>query len=189
MSQSLHPVGFVETAGGCEGPRYTRSQPSRETGGVLLNECQGKYISEFELPYRNIARYISELESSWDKLTPKDKSLVTQNLFKNVPELKGAINDTQLASFTTLSFIRDYVSRDPIVRTKEVLNALYHPSNTIKDVITDEEENSIKKGVDEWSAEQCWYFHFNMKTVFIFIIFILIFYGLGAASCKAAMSS
>ena len=54
---TIHPPSFIET-GGCDGPRYTRGQPSRETPGVLMTELQDKYITEFELPYRNIERYI-----------------------------------------------------------------------------------------------------------------------------------
>ena len=57
MSSNLHPSGFIETAGGCNLQRI-RSQPSRETTGVLLNECEAKYVSEFKLPQRNISRYV-----------------------------------------------------------------------------------------------------------------------------------
>ena len=89
---NLHPSGFVETAGGCD-LRRIRSQPSRETAGVLLNECEAKYASGFDLPYRNIARYISELEQSWDKLTPADKTLVTRNLSKHVPGLQNGLQN------------------------------------------------------------------------------------------------
>ena len=50
---TLHPPGFIET-GDCSGPRYTRGQPNRESAGILLNECQNKYLSEFQLPYENL---------------------------------------------------------------------------------------------------------------------------------------
>ena len=46
---TIHPPSFIETED-CDGPRYTRGQPSRETAGILMTEMQDKYITEFELP-------------------------------------------------------------------------------------------------------------------------------------------
>lgn len=182
---NLHPSGFVETAGGCDGPRYIRSQPSRETAGVLLNECESKYASGFDLPYRNIARYISEIDKSWDKLSAADRKLVTKNLFQKVPSLRsGMSKEMQAASPSVLSFIRDYVALDPEKNTKELLDALYHPSNTIKTAITDEKAKDIQKSFDEWAADQSLYFHANMSTFFAFLLFMILFFALGGAVCK-----
>jgi hypothetical protein len=61
----LHPSGFVET-GGCAGPRYIRDQPNRESPGILLTT--DKYVAEFDLPFRNLMRYIKEIEDQWSKL-------------------------------------------------------------------------------------------------------------------------
>ena len=182
---NLHPDSFTETAVGCD-LRRIRSQPSRETAGVLLNECEAKYASGFDLPYRNIARYISELEQSWDKLTPADKTLVTRNLSKHVPGLRNGLrNDVQqLASPTILSFLKDYVSLDPEKNTKELLDALYHPSDTIKSAITESKAKSIKKSFDEWSGDQSIFFHSNMKTFFVFVLFMILFFVIGGASCR-----
>ena len=83
MSLTLHPPGFVET-GDCNGPRYTRSQPSRESGGILLNECEAKYESEFKLPYRNISQYVKSMQTNWNRLTEEDKKVVTEDIRKNV---------------------------------------------------------------------------------------------------------
>ena len=186
MSMNLHPVGFVETAGGCEGPRYTRSQPSRETAGVLLNECESKYVSKFDLPYRNIARYISELEQSWNKISEKDKEMVTKNLVKNVPSLRSDLIN-QAASPNILSFLKDYVSLDPENNTKELLNAMYKPSDTIKSVVSDSKMNSIQKAFDSWSGKQSISFHINMKTVMLTLFMLVLFFVLGVASCKGVI--
>ena len=197
MSMNLHPPGFIETAGGCEGPRYVRSQPSRETAGVTLNECETKYNPQFKLPYRNISRYISELGQSWDKLTENDKKLVTQDLFKHVPSLKqnvtsfalsqntsaeGAlqnINNQVTSSPTVLTFLRDYVSIDPIKNTKETLDAMYYPSDTIKQAINEEKREDMRKGIYEWSSDQCISFHINPKTCLFLFIMILLFFLFG----------
>lgn len=75
---TIHPPSFIET-GDCDGPRYIRGQPSRETPGVLMTEMQNKYITEFELPYRNIERYIKEIGNNWDRLDNKQRQLVRKS--------------------------------------------------------------------------------------------------------------
>jgi hypothetical protein len=84
----LHPSGFVET-GSCQGPRYIRNQPSRETPGVLLAD---KYIVEydqmdntsksvdFNLPFRSAFKYTKELQNNWAKLDQDQKNVLMQNL-------------------------------------------------------------------------------------------------------------
>ncbi len=60
---TLHPPSWIETES-CDAPRYIRGQPSREESGVIMSEIQDKYTTEFELPYRNITRYIKEIENN-----------------------------------------------------------------------------------------------------------------------------
>jgi hypothetical protein len=79
---TIHPPSFIETED-CDGPRYVRGQPSRETPGVLMTEMQNKYITEFELPYRNIERYIKEIGNNWNRLDDKQRSLVKTS-FQNM---------------------------------------------------------------------------------------------------------
>ena len=57
-------------------------------GGVLLNECEAKYVPQFELPYRNVSRYIGEVQQSWDRINPKDKIDIVNNLVENLPQLR-----------------------------------------------------------------------------------------------------
>jgi hypothetical protein len=188
MSMNLHPPGFIETAGGCEGPRYTRSQPSRETAGVTLNQCEAKYNPQFQLPYRNISRYIGELSQSWDRLTAKDKQLVTDDLFKNVPGLKdkmlGKMNNQVTSSPTVLTFLRDYVSLNPVGNTKETLNAMYYPSDTIKQAIPEDKRKGMQQGIQDWSSEQCLSFHMTSKVCLFILIIGLLFFALGVTIGK-----
>jgi len=72
----LHNAGFIETGPGCDGPRYTRGQPSRETPGVLLNEVTDKYVVEFNVPFRNAFRSIKDLKKNWNLLDEKQKSAI-----------------------------------------------------------------------------------------------------------------
>jgi len=75
---TIHPPSFIETED-CDGPRYVRGQPSRETPGVLMTEIQDKYITEFELPYRNMERYIKEIGNNWNRLDDKQRALVKKS--------------------------------------------------------------------------------------------------------------
>lgn len=91
----LHPSGFIET-GSCSGPRYIRSQPNRETPGVLLDSKAGsvedleainrKYTVEYNLPFRNSYRFLKEMKLNWDKLSPEQreaaKEIVGKEFFK-----------------------------------------------------------------------------------------------------------
>ena len=79
---TIHPPSFIETED-CDGPRYVRGQPSRETPGILMTEMQNKYITEFELPYRNIERYIKEIGNNWNRLDDKQRALVKTS-FQNM---------------------------------------------------------------------------------------------------------
>jgi len=77
----LYSDSSLET-GSCTGPRYTRNAPSRETPGVLLNEVTDKYVTEFNLPYMNVARYVKEMDSNWSKLSPEQKTIILQSIAK-----------------------------------------------------------------------------------------------------------
>lgn len=89
---TLHPPGFVET-GECSGPRYTRSQPNRESAGVLLTDqraVDNKYVSEFSLPRNNVLRYAQEMKMNWDKMTEQQK----QQILYVFPETSNLVNPT-----------------------------------------------------------------------------------------------
>lgn len=75
----LHPSSFLET-GSCSGPRYVRSQPNRESPGILLDAVTDKYVAEFDIPYRNIIRYVKEIENNWPKLDSSQREIVKNSL-------------------------------------------------------------------------------------------------------------
>ena len=94
MTSILQTDSFIETGGCAAGPRNTRVTPSRETPGVLMNEIQDKYTTEFELPDRNIQRYIKEIGNNWNRLDDKDRRLVqksfqTMGLTENFGNVSG----------------------------------------------------------------------------------------------------
>jgi hypothetical protein len=80
---SLRPPNFIETEGPCSGLNYTLSQPSRESSGVTMSEIQDKYITEFELPYRNVRRYIGEVKNNWNRLDQNQRDSIRQS-FKDM---------------------------------------------------------------------------------------------------------
>lgn len=106
----LHPSGFVET-GVCSGPRRARSQPSRETPGVLLadkyvvewdeadsgvvatSEGQGGVFQgtavDFNMPFRNSIRSIKELSASWSRLFPDQRAVLSAQYLSGATFLGG----------------------------------------------------------------------------------------------------
>jgi hypothetical protein len=160
MAQSLHPSGFVETGPSCTGPRYIRSQPNRESPGVLLDSVTDKYVAEFDLPYRNITRYVKEIENNWPKLDPRQKEIVANslNMFSlvdgtkdtdrkistqesEIKELSEKLKDTEkmvegfsaTSAPTSISDVSDMVgilSVDPVVRVAELMDQLVNPDLT-----------------------------------------------------------
>lgn len=163
---TLHPSGFVESAGSCSGPRYIRSQPSRETPGVLLNECEAKYIPAFELPYRNITRYIKEIQDSWDKINPNDKEQIYNNLLKNLPQLKQQQQIVEIQNqYNIDEFISSYLYPDPYKNTQKLLNKLYNDNSTMP--ISAKEE--ITKSIRNWVEE-----NFHPDTLLFLFVLLLI---------------
>lgn len=94
MSAILQTSSFIETEG-CSGPNYIRNQKSRESPGILMSEIQDKYIPEFELPYRNVRRYIKEVENDWNKLDTNQRlSIIDSFKFMNLPVSTNGIGGT-----------------------------------------------------------------------------------------------
>lgn len=199
----LHPSSFVEY-GGCSMQRI-RSQPSRETGGVLLNECTDKYMSEFKLPYRNIKRYTQEVMQNMDKLSPQEKQEVMSSLQQVVAKhsprpqpqpqphyqqtmsnmnRKEGFGNVSPGVIDCVTGVTDSVSTTKS-RTKELLNELYSPSNdTVSQISGTPEEvqnkvDEMRKGVREWSDEQCMAFHINWRMSLLIVLSIIMFFFLG----------
>ncbi len=70
-----HPASFIETGSSCSGPRYVRSQPSREHEGTILTDIEDKYITEYSMnaPFTNLYSFARSLEISWPKLNDTEK--------------------------------------------------------------------------------------------------------------------
>ncbi len=183
---TIHPPAWIETES-CDGPRYTRGQPSREEGGVLMTEIQNKYIPEFELPFRNIERYIKEMSNNWDRLDEKQRSMARKS-FQDMGMNTGIGLSQKKESFGSLTdpvtIITDYLATDTKQNPKNLLNALYKPTNAqltqmSSAGITNKTLSDIKDSIYDWSVENTYHLHSNWKSgcvlgFFLFIIIILI---------------
>ena len=189
MSQFLHPSGFIESASECNLQRI-RSQPNRESAGVTLEECQQKYQKHFELPLENIQGYLRQLQTSWDRLSPQDKLLVTQNILHNLPQLQNQIQSKENFDNNTKhnpanshplhyevnQFISDYILLSPKDHTVETLNMLYYPDPTI---VTPNQSNQIRDGFKEFNNDQSISYCFTDKMVLLFVLLLVVFLGVG----------
>lgn len=194
--QNLFPAGFLET-GSCEGPRLTRSQPSRESAGVLLNECESKYTSEFQLPYRNIATYLKSLKTSWVRLTDEQKQMISQDILENIPWLcngnapvsapisapisapVSAPATEQFTNSNLAQFLNNNLGTDTNKNTKELLDALYRPNDEIKTQVPEKLRSDIRRAFYEWTDHQTLWYHTNYRTGIFLFLLILLFFLLG----------
>ena len=101
---TIHPPAFIET-GSCDGPRYTRGQPSREETGVTMTEIQDKYIPEFELPYRNIQRYIKEIGNDWNRLNEEQRNMARKS-FSDMGMIGTVGSPTPASTFANVGACR-----------------------------------------------------------------------------------
>lgn len=86
---TLHPPSFIETET-CDGPRYTRGQPSRENDGVIMT----KYIPNFELPSRNLKSWLGTIDDSMERINEEEKNEILEKFCSGKIEkrIKNAMN-------------------------------------------------------------------------------------------------
>ena len=163
MSFIVQTDSFIET-GGCSGPRNNRSQLSREHTGVTMNEIQDKYIPEFELPYRNIQRYIKEVKNSWNRLDEGQRDAIRKSFedMNLMGKVEGFANEETSG---TLESSIGYITEDPD-NVKKVLNGIWSPSEEQKYEysIDDYKLKQLRENVYSWSLENGFNLHTNWKS-------------------------
>lgn len=187
MAAILLTDSWIET-GGCDGPRDIRKQPSREMPGTTMTEIQDKYIPEFELPYRNMQRYIKEVNNNWNRLDNGQKQSI-KNSFSNMGFCKENFanvdnSDSETPSASTAVDFMEYLGKNPIDGPKKLLDLIYNPTEKQKTELqakgVDEETLSeIKHSIKTWSLNNSLEMHANWASgtvlfVLFFIIIILI---------------
>lgn len=96
-SPNLFPSGFLEFKDSCNGPLLYRSQPNRESSGVVLSNFMNKYVTANEKfnPTRTLT-YIQYLNNNWDKLDKDLKSDVLKLLKESNGSIGKALEPKQL---------------------------------------------------------------------------------------------
>ncbi len=177
MSAILQTDSWVETEGGCSGPKSVRNQPSRETSGVILTEqLSDKYANEFDLPFRNLSRYIKEINGSWDRLTPEQKDLIRQQM----ADMKSNVTkETFENAFNGLSSSIDYIKENPKQRVPEILDTMWSPNQEQK-ILLGSSIDDIKFYFDKWVSDKSYKMYCNWKNGLITFFTILLFVLFGA---------
>lgn len=182
---TLHSSAFIET-GGCDGPRYNRTQPSREDTGTVMTDIKDKYIPEFELPYKNVDRYIKEVKNNWGKLDENQqnsirKSLIDMDLVDKIE--KFGVEPAVASVDDSVKFL--YNDKDNI---KKLLNIAWKPTSEQKEKygITDEKNKNFKDSLYAWSVDNTFVFHCNWKSgiASFLIILLILFIGILIGSVK-----
>jgi hypothetical protein len=192
---TIHPPSFIETED-CDGPRYIRGQPSRETPGVLMTEIQDKYITEFELPYRNIERYIKEIGNNWNRLDDKQRAVVKQSfqsmgmmgkLESFTKERFGDVTDMPTSTPTgtpagpgpvdpnVANFIK-FLALKPTDNTKTFMDTLWYstPEQKLQLGLTKEQMHDIRDSMYQWSVDNTYVLHSNWRSGLLLFFFLLI---------------
>ena len=117
--QPVRPLTYQDSAletETCVGPRYTRTQPSRESEGILLDSVNDKYIVEYNLPYRNLVRYVKEIDNNWSKLNDDQKALIQ----KSLNNMKSTGSQQQMRAHS----LSNTVSKSPFLSTEYLTTVL-----------------------------------------------------------------
>lgn len=172
---TLHPPAFIESSG-CDGPRYIRGQPSRETPGTIMTDIQHKYITEFELPYRNVLRYTKEVRNSWDKLNQAQKNELKKSFKEMFQTRSDAIPDTN----ETLLACVEYVARNPEKNFKALMSELKNPTDA--NVATQQLRNVVQNATNDNNDPDTLHMA-KWKTCLVgFLLLLVVFligYGIG----------
>lgn len=181
---NLHPAGFVETEV-CDGPRYVRGQPSRETGGVIMTNdssdnnpdvsfqaMNDKYVTNWNLPFRNLVSFVEEMEDQWTKLSNDQKYVISNMLTFFITKHPDVLTNKSFQLVvnknkenfsqpdTTFENISDFIKSDDsnIDKILNLFQTLYN----------DKLNNWIK---NNW--EQNYIYINNLRTTIIIIFIIL----------------
>lgn len=193
MTAIIQADSFIETED-CNGPRYNRNSPSRETPGVILTDLQDKYITEFELPYRNIERYIKEVSNNWNRLNDNQRSLIKKS-FNNMGllQLLNTENFTQNSTNNNINTdnslskpidpnvaaIIKHLANSPNSNTKDFMNTIWYttPEQLNQLNVSSDQIKDIRKSINNWSTDNAYILHSNWKSgslLFFFLILIII---------------
>lgn len=194
MNSILQTDSWVETAEDCDGPKRIRNSPSRENPGILMNEIQNKYITEFELPYRNVSRYIKEIGNDWNRLDNQQrievkKAFQTMGLVGKISDIETFANEESSKELpngmtsvnpTVGNFIK-FLAANPVVNTSLFMNTLWYtePDQISQLAVTNDNLNKVRDSIYQWSVDNTYVLHCNWRSgcilsFLIFLIFILI---------------
>lgn len=192
---TIHPPSFIETED-CGGIRYVRGQPSRENPGILMSEIQNKYVTEFELPYRNVLEYIKEVGNSWNRLNEDQKKSIRQS-FKtmglasvvgsNMERFEGSSEEEfnghghghgrgdNYVNRNVGVFIK-YLASDPENNVDKFMNAVWKSNEDTRSQmnVSKDDMYHIKDSMYAWSVDNTYSLHSNWRSGLILFFFLLI---------------
>lgn len=189
MTAVIQADSFIETKG-CDGPRYNRNSPSRETPGILMSDIQDKYTAEFELPFLNVERYIKEVGNNWNRLDNKQRESIKQS-FKsmgiNNKEKFGDVTTGATATGATtvdpnvtnfINFLSTNASASSIApdNTYMFMDTLWNttPDQMTQMGLTQDQLSQIRDSMYQWSVDNTYAFHTNWRSGLLFSFFLLL---------------
>ena len=136
---NLHPSGFLEHQESCDGPRLYRGQPSRETGGVTLNEFMTKYnpsTSVTDYKFLETIRNLKEFSRNWKNIPKHTRKEIIATLNMSDNDMAKDLNN--LENFTNV--LKEAKSSD---EAKNIVNNMIEHFANDKDLKCVNESQSI----------------------------------------------
>jgi hypothetical protein len=176
---TIHPPSFVESGEDCTGINYIRSQPSRESQGLILEDIN-KYVASFDLPLQNVLRYVKEVDNNWNRLSQEQKNLVSESIQKMNQGPSGVNKSADIATNATppvdINSCINFLSINPTDVTT-VLNTLWNPTNDDRAKYSNIADPMIKKSIRSWTdanaLELLSWKHLLLLLVILVVVFII----------------
>lgn len=184
---TLYPSGFVETGYPCDGPRYIRNQPSRESGGILLDE---KYGTDWNLPYKNLLGFVKQINNQWDRLNDEQKKIITDMIsiiiIKHPDILSNEMHQNQKSQLNSLKelFSNEVLTVDQILSAinhdpnllYSTIDKIYHPTTDVENIFGNSLKDIQYNLTDKFTTNNQQ--TYNMK-LYVWLIIIIIGFFLG----------
>lgn len=171
QAKTLYPAGFVETED-CEGPRLVRSQPSRETCGITLEQCESMYGNRFGTPNTEQGPQPQRQGSQRQGSQQGPKKIEYSSALEKFENFQ----DQDLATFLNTNF-KDQTE----AQVFELLDTLVGKNTDVTKLLDQGLQVKLKAATNKWLQNQTLIFYANYQTGTFLFLMILLFFLIGLA--------
>jgi hypothetical protein len=122
----LFPSHFAEFQDDCSGPFLYRSQPSRESGGITLNDFMQKYVTGdyTEMSFVRMLNSLKHFSTTWKKLPPHIRTEILDILSHSNSDLSVDLQVRPSNDLTQQQHTESFADETPINSEAEAISKL-----------------------------------------------------------------